>query len=482
MTTLSLAPYAWWPLGVLSCYLLLWLLKQVHSGAGAAWIGWFYGAGLFGSGASWVYVSIHTYGNAPTFLAVILTTLFCGGLALLSALSAWLFYRFLRQAGLMSYLGFASLWVIFEWLRSWLLTGFPWLYIGYAHIDTWLSGWVPITGIFGISFLCAVTGAAILGYQIERSRPCLAALGLTLACWPLGWYLSTQTWVQQADAPPVSVVMIQANISQELKWLPEYYQPTLDLYATMTEPELGADIIIWPEAAIPNYFHRASGFLDPMSQQAADTDSALLTGIPHLSSDGTGYHNSIVGLGKASGRYHKQRLVPFGEYVPLESWLRGLIAFFDLPMSHFSQGPADQALLKVDTMLVAPFICYEIVYPELVRQQSAQADLLVTISNDSWFGQSIGPLQHLQMARMRALENGRYLLRGTNNGVSAIIDAKGAIIQQSPQFEATILRGEAFRMSGQTPFSRWGNWPTLITCFLMLAIGHRHHQRCADDS
>jgi len=294
--------------------------------------------------------------------------------------------------------------------------------------------------------------------------------------------LSTQTWVQQADAPPVSVVMIQANISQELKWLPEYYQPTLDLYATMTEPELGADIIIWPEAAIPNYFHRASGFLDPMSQQAADTDSALLTGIPHLSSDGTGYHNSIVGLGKASGRYHKQRLVPFGEYVPLESWLRGLIAFFDLPMSHFSQGPADQALLKVDTMLVAPFICYEIVYPELVRQQSAQADLLVTISNDSWFGQSIGPLQHLQMARMRALENGRYLLRGTNNGVSAIIDAKGAIIQQSPQFEATILRGEAFRMSGQTPFSRWGNWPTLITCFLMLAIGHRHHQRCADDS
>lgn len=470
MATLALAPFYWWPLGLVSCYLLLWLLQEASSHRSGMFLGWCYGVGLFGSGASWVYVSIHTYGNAPVALAVFLTAMFCGGLALLSGLMAWLYCRFLRGENLTSYLGFAALWVLFEWLRTWLLTGFPWLFLGYSALDSWLAGWAPVIGVFGMSFMFVASAVTLRAVIQHQSQNRILALGLALSCWPAGLALQSIDWVQPTDNSELGVAMVQANIPQELKWLPEHYQPTLDLYSNLTKPEIGTSLIIWPEAAIPNYFHRATPFLEPLGEQTAAAGTALITGIPHLSADGEGYHNSIVAMGTASGVYHKQRLVPFGEYVPLENWLRGLIAFFDLPMSHFSQGPEGQALLRVRDLLVAPFICYEIVYPELVRQQSTQADFLITISNDSWFGESLGPLQHLQMARMRALENGRYLLRGTNNGVSAIINERGHVKSQTPQFETTVLRGKVLSMSGRTPYNRSGNWPALLISALLLMI------------
>ncbi len=470
LVTLSLAPFDLWPLGILSCALYGYLLCLCNTRE-AIWRGWLYGLGLFGSGASWVYVSIHVHGYASVPLATVLTLAFCAGLALLHALFAWCYVRWVRALPGGMLLGFPALWVLFEWLRSWLLTGFPWLYLGYAHLDTWIAGWAPVFGVFGLSFICALTGICLfLSWRSRQLISITTYLGLIVTLWLGGGVLKPIEWVGRASEEPLSVALYQPNIPQEHKWDRAWYQPILEQFETAVEQGYGKDIILWPESAIPRTYHRARDFLDPIAARAKAFESTLITGIPTRSADGESYYNSIVSLGEGRGQYDKQRLVPFGEYVPLEAWLRGLIRFFDLPMSNFSAGSPDQAPLRADSYRVAPFICYEVVYPDLVAANAGDADLLVTISNDSWFGSSIGPLQHLQMARMRALENGRYMLRGTNNGVSAIIDHRGQLVGQTDQFVTTTLHGEAEVMLGRTPFSSFGSAVIIGGCALALLI------------
>ncbi len=470
LITLSLAPYDIWPAAILSCCLYMALLRDCPVRL-AVWRGWLFGVGMFGTGISWVYVSIHEHGHASVLLALSLTTLFCAAMALLHALFAWVYVRFLRHLMAGMLLGFPALWVLFEWLRSWFLTGFPWLYIGYSTLDTWAQGWVPVIGVFGVSLLCAFSASCIyLAYMRRHVQAYLVYGTMIASIWLIGWQLQQAKWVAAASATPLSVGIVQPNIPQELKWQREYYEPTLALYQSMTEPLLGMDIILWPESAIPNYYQRSGEFLLPLASKARKQGSALIIGIPWQVEGSPNYHNSIVAMGNGSGQYHKQRLVPFGEYVPLESLLRGLIAFFNLPMSGFSPGPANQQPILAHDFRLSPFICYEIVYPELVRKYAQQADLMITISNDSWFGSSIGPLQHLQMARMRALENGRYLIRGTNNGISAIIDEHGTVLTQSPQFERLNLVGEAQVMLGATPYSRIGSLPVIVLCWVLLGL------------
>ncbi len=470
LITLSLAPYNLWPAAILSCCLYMGLLRKctVHL---AAWRGWLYGIGLFGTGASWIYVSIHDHGNAGVLLAGFLTALFCAGLASMHALLAWIYARFLRDLMAGMLVGFPALWVLFEWVRSWLFTGFPWLYIGYATLDTWAEGWIPVIGVFGVSLLSAFSASCLyLAYMRRHPQAYLVYGTMVASLWLIGWQLQEAKWVAPASATPLSVGIVQANIPQAVKWQREYYEPTLALYESMTEPLLGKDIVLWPESAIPNYYQRAQSFLDPLGQRAYERGTALITGIPWRPEGSRAYFNSIVVLGQGSGVYHKRRLVPFGEYVPMQDWLRGIVDFFDLPMSAFTRGNANQIPLIAHDFRVAPFICYEIVYPELVRQFAQQADLMITISNDSWFGSSIGPLQHLQMARMRALENGRYLIRATNNGISAIIDERGKLLESSPQFERISITGHAQVMLGETPFSRIGSLPIIILCSVLLLV------------
>lgn len=468
LVTLSLAPFSLWPAGILACALYAYLLASC-SPRQALWRGWLFGSGLFGSGASWVYVSIHVYGAASLPLAAGLTALFCGALGLLHAAQAWLYARYIRLLPGGMLLGFAALWVLGEWLRSWLLTGFPWLYLGYAHLDTWLAGWAPITGVYGLSFAVAFSGsAAFLAWRSRQAAMLLSYAGLVGTLWIGGLMLRPIEWVVPASELPLSVAIYQPNIPLDVKWNRSAYGTILGQYERSLRPLFVHDLILWPESAIPRVYDRARDFLDPIDRRAELSDTTLITGIPARNETGQ-YFNSIIALGQGAGRYDKQRLVPFGEYVPLEQWLRGLIRFFDLPMSNFSAGPAEQPPLRAGNHRVAPLICYEVVYPELAADSARDAELLVTISNDSWFGRSIGPLQHLEMARMRALENGRFLLRGTNNGVSAIINHRGQVVARSEQFVETTLVGDAQVMLGHTPFTSFGSLPLLLGLMLLLA-------------
>lgn len=482
LTPLALAPLDWWLLALLTpaCLALLsWQqpLKRLYL------VCFGFGLGMFGVGASWVYVSIHEFGYAPVWLATLLTALFVAFLALVFALPfgllGWRPRRFRNSAGNSTLpfgahlLAFTALWVLGEWLRSWLFTGFPWLYLGYSQWHTPLAGLAPVTGVYGLSLAVVASSCGLL-YLASSRRRIAAHIVILLALasvWLGSQALRSVAWTQPvAGTAPLQVSLVQANIPQEKKWSLDFLDTTLNRYRTLSEPAWQSDWVIWPEAALPMLYHQAGPFLEEIHHRALHTQTALITGILYDNRQEQQYFNSAVGLGLASGIYHKTHLVPFGEYVPLEHWLRGIIQFFNLPTSIISKGPAQQHGLQIGSHNLATAICYEIVYPDLVARSARDREVILTISNDAWFGASWGPLQHLEMAQMRALETGRYVIRGTNNGVSALINPQGEVQQRSEQFVQTVLTGPVTPMRGTTPFMTWGSLPVTLLC-LLLSVG-----------
>ena len=477
----SFAPYDFWPVQLASIALLFFSLHELTPKQ-ALWRGWWYGLGVFASGVSWVYVSIHVYSHTPAPLAFFMTFLFVAGLGWFFALMTYSYQKWFAHKAL-PFLSFAIIWVLFEWLRSWLLGGFPWLFLGDAHLNTPLAGFAPVLGVYGISLIMALSACVLVHWQW---RICFLSGGaLLLAPWVLGFALSQVNWTTPMENGQIDVVAIQGNISQERKWLPDEIYPTLEKYREASEKNWDADLILWPETAITVLHHQAKEYLKYLNTEGEKHHTSVITGIPYQQTQAEAfpgaYHNSILALGESSGLYHKQKLVPFGEYVPLPQSWRGLLTFFNIPMSDFLAGNTDQTPIKVvsETLEydIAPYICYDIVYPDHVANFARDTGLLITISNDAWFGHSIGPLQHFAIARMRALENGRYLLRSTNTGITALIDHKGQVVKQLPQFEYGVLKARAQVMTGNTPFNIFSSWPVLIFSWLTLLIIRLHQSR-----
>lgn len=466
---LAFAPFALWPLAALCAGALGWLLRGLRPRR-AFGLAWWFGLGFYGVGTSWIYVSIHGYGGASAPLAAVLTGLFCLGMALLFALPFALCGYLDQQRLRGALLGFPAVWVLGEWLRGWLLTGFPWLYVGYAPIDTPLAGLAPVTGVLGMSLVVAITGAA--PFALAR-RPRWARVGavvaLVAAPWSVAGWLHQRAWTTPIP-PGLEVALVQPAQSLNMKWDATALPAILTNFVATNRRHADVDLLLWPETAIPRFRHQMAPLLKREHDWARAENLGLLLGIPLAAGEDGPYYNGLIGLGTAEGSYGKRRLVPFGEYVPLESALRGLIAFFDLPMSSFSRAPEQQPLLTLDGLRIASAICYEIVYPDLVATSATAANLLVTVSNDTWFGASIGPHQHFQMARLRAIENGKPLLRATNDGITAVIDADGRVAAQLPQFEAGVLQASTLPRAGATPFSRHGSLPVVLGCAALLAL------------
>nr|WP_246341327.1 apolipoprotein N-acyltransferase [Simiduia aestuariiviva] len=469
---LGLAPFDLWPVALLG---LMTFFAVIHAAPKqTAGLSFAFGLGMYGLGVSWVFVSIHGFGQAGVPLALLLTGIFITFLAAVFALPFWLWHKYVPGAP--SLWALPLLWVLNEGLRTWLFTGFPWLFIGYGHLASPLAGWAPIVGIYGLGLL--LTATAIVPLLIRtghRSRwPATIALALV---WTLGTPLQSLEWTQPIG-PERTVAMVQPNIPQEHKWDPDWLQPTYDRLVYHSADLWSVDWLIWPEAALPTLLSEAQPFLAHQAEQAQATHTALVTGVivdePRVVEQAgrrflaQRYYNSLVVVGQGHGLYHKQRLVPFGEYVPFEDQLRGLIEFFNLPMSVLHRGPSEQQPLVLGQSPVWPAVCYEIVYPDLIAAGSRNAHAILTVSNDAWFGGSIAPIQHLQMAQMRALETQRPVLRATNNGISALIDERGHITAQAPQFELTTLSGSVQPRAGQTPFMITGSLPLMMLCALLL--------------
>ncbi|MBP3863988.1 MAG: apolipoprotein N-acyltransferase, partial [Pseudomonas sp.] len=382
LTTLALAPFDIWPLALVALALFYLGLRDL-SPKQALGRGWCFGFGLFGAGTSWIYYSIHHFGGASVLLAGFLMLLFTAAIAWFFALPAWVWARWIRrnEAPLADTLAFAALWVAQEAFRGWFLTGFPWLYSGYSQLDGPLAGLAPLGGMWLVSFTLALTAALLcnLPRLIKARRKAFVAAGVVLLIgpWAVGQALKHHAWTSPSG-DPLSVAAIQGNIEQSMKWDPAQVNAQLALYRDMTFSSKRVDLIVWPETAVPVLKENAEGFLSMMGRFAADRNSALITGVPIRQEvrHEPRYFNGITAVGEGDGVYLKQKLVPFGEYVPLQDVLRGLIAFFDLPMSDFARGPADQAMLQAKGYQIAPLICYEVVYPDFVAGLAAQSDIL----------------------------------------------------------------------------------------------------------
>ncbi|WP_333615007.1 apolipoprotein N-acyltransferase [Psychrobacter sp.] len=473
----ALAPYGFWPVALVSPAILYALLMPDMTGKRAFVIGQAYGTGLWCVGAFWLYTSIHVYGDTPVWLALIMIALMGLGMGLFHGFLALIFNRVVGKQPL----SFAALWVLQEWMKTWLFTGFPWLFVGYAFTEQyWLSSLAPVAGVFAVSFVAVLLAASLVellrrrgGYMI----PTAALLILSCALW-----LLNPQWTKPKGTPDLSVSLIQGNIPQDLKWLTEYQVETLKIYATLSSTEWGSDMILWPESSIPMFQDEALGFISEVVKVAKETDTTWVTGIPYKDTaafdaktdKSPPFYNSVIALGAdAEGLYKKQRLVPFGEYIPFEGMLDILpnLAGSQDIMS-YSRGSDNQSPLRVRGHNLGAAVCYEVAYPDTTRKNAINTDFLLTISNDAWFGSSAGPLQHLQMVQMRALENGRWFMRATNTGVTAIIDHKGHIVKRAPQFERTVLRGNVQARVGNTPYMRAGNYPILIIIALLLLLSY----------
>lgn len=472
---LGFAPFSWYLLPVLALAVLAALLFTSRSRQ-AFLYGWLFGVGQFGVGVSWVYVSIYLYGNAGLLLSIAVMLLFVMFLALFPALMAWGLARVRIVSGGWFYLAaFPSAWALSEWVRSWIFTGFPWLNLGYSQVESPLLGFAPIVGVYGVGWLAALS-AGLLTWLFSGGKGArfFAPAGLLLL-WTGGFALGNYHWTE-ATGNGLVATLIQGNIPQELKWKPEQQQATLERYAQLSREHLDSDIIVWPETAIPAFYDQVEvEFIDPLREEFEQHGVSLVTGVPVLDRSQWNYYNSVISLDQPGRFYYKVHLVPFGEYLPLRDWLAGILGFLPVPQADFTAGELQQPLLEAAGYPIGTSICYEIAFGEQLINALPEAAFLVNVSNDAWFGDSLAPHQQLEMARMRARETERYVLRATNTGISAIIDADGGWVIRSRQFETQAITGEVQPRTGATPYVRWGNWPVVLASLGLLLVARRYN-------
>ncbi len=462
-TVLAFAPFSLQPVAF---FTLAWLIHLwMHAPPRrCAWIGFLFGLGLFGAGVSWVYVSLHYFGGMPAPVAGFATVAFCAFLALFPAVAGWLQARVPASDAARACLLIPAVWVLYEWLLSWIFTGFPWLALGYAAAGWPLQGFAPLGGVYAISFL-TVSVAGML-WLVARRQASVAFAIAVIAALGAGEALRHVPWSEPAGEP-VSAALVQGNIAQEMKFRPERAPHILDTYARLAEGTQ-ARLIVFPETALPAFFHRIDpAYLARLEAAAKRNEGDLLLGVPFRRGDE--YFNSVITLGVSPRQaYHKVHLVPFGEFVP--PGFRWTLELMSIPLSDFSRGAPDQPPLAVAGQRVAANICYEDVFGAEIARSLPEATLLVNLSNVAWFGDSLAPAQHLQIARLRAIETGRMHLTATNTGITAAIDRDGRVLKQLAPFTEGRLEVMAQGYSGATPYARLRDWPIVLLALGILGV------------
>ncbi|WP_044170123.1 apolipoprotein N-acyltransferase [Candidatus Pantoea carbekii] len=478
--TLSFSPYNFWPAALISLFGLQTLLLNKHFIQTSA-IGFIWGIGLFFSGINWIYISIANFGRMPTAINIFIVMLLISYLSFYPMLFAILMNCFWPYPSLCRFsLAAPALWHITEFSRSYILTGFPWLQFGYSQIDGPLKGLAPLAGVEAITFLLMIiTGLFAHAFYNRALKSAMAAITIIFIC---QWSIKLR-WYQSIPEHSINIAIIQGNIPQSIKWDTKQLIHTLNIYTSYTHRWMDkVSIIIWPESAITDLESNQQPFLHALDHELRAHGSALVTGIidSDIEHNNCRNYNSLIVLGDTESysyhnqnRYQKNHLVPFGEFMPQEKLLRYLAPFFNFPMSSFSHGNYLQRPLRIAGYNFTCSICYEIILGEQIRENlHPDTNCLLTISNDAWFGRSIGPWQHFQMARMRALELGRPLLCATNNGISAVINANGNVEKMIPPFTRQVLNSKVTFTTGQTPYSKFGVRPVWLCTLINLIIAN----------
>lgn len=466
----AFAPFNYYLLTIIPPAILLTIWLQTTPKQ-AFWSGWLFGLGFFGVGVSWVYVSLHHFGNMGPLLAGFITALFIMYLSAFIAVQGYCFARFFPTQNLEKMLFiFPACWVIFEALRGWVFTGFSWVFLGDSQVSSPLRGLGPILSVYGMSFAIAFTSAVVVAlFKIKQLKTKIFLVIAVILLWGSAALLSQIKWTHPVG-DKIKVSLIQGNISQSLKWDPQHARESAKLYYQLTQEHWDSNIIIWPEAALILPGNEAAEFLYNLDKIASSKNVALLTGMPYFNQEQKRYYNSLITVGNATGIYLKRHLVPFGEFMPLRTWTDALSKIFDIPMSDLYSGPAEQPLLTAHGVTIAPYICYEITYPQEVLATLNNAQLIVTINDDSWFAQSFAAAQQAQIAQVRSLETGRYQLFITNTGITAIINPQGQIETQIPTDKVAVLTGYIYAMEGATPLMTYSIYIILGLILLRLIV------------
>lgn len=458
----------------------------------AALIAFCWGLGFFGAGVHWIYISLLQYGNFPTTVAVLIVFFLVCYLSLYPALFSYLLQKLTRPYSFIQLVvAVPALWQITEFLRGWIFNGFSWLQLGYSQLNSFLRVYIPIFGVNFLSlFIPLLCGSFIYLFHmrktIKRKQCCFVLFGIF--CFGLvTWSLSLISWTKTDPTRSANFALIQGNIKQSIKWRPEQLNKTLKNYHYLTEAYLPiSDILIWPEAAITDAEIKQQSYLLELDRLAKHHNSSIAIGIidANYSKHGTQILNSLIVLGDktpyqypSKNRYNKRHLIPFGEYIPLSKWLKPIAQYLNIPMAKMSAGRDTQPQLVMQGFKFASVICYEIILPELVWSSfKSDTDFLLTVSNDAWFGDSIAPWQHLQMAQARAMEFGRPLLRSTNDGITVAINQYGKVIKKLPQFKQAVLTINLSPAIGTTPFSLWGTsvyWLITLALFIIVLFNYK---------
>jgi apolipoprotein N-acyltransferase len=466
----SFAPLNWWPLAVLCPALLMWLWQGATPRMGA-WLGFWFNAGTFAAGTYWLYISIRIFGEAPLWVAIALMVALIAIMALYHAALGYFVTRWLPPSGAVRWLlGVPAAWLLIEWWRGWFLSGFSWLSLGYSQTDTWLASFAPIAGVYGISAMLLLSAGALTA-AICGTKP-VRILGVIVFVlpWLAGGVLRSLDWTRPAG-PPVTVAVVQGNISQEQKWLDSNQDTILKLYRELTEKTLGTQLIVWPESAVPDLANNQIDYISELYHETRARNSALVFGVLRESDAGEHYFNSVLALDNKVSWYDKDHLVPFAEFFPVPDLVRSWLRLMSLPYSDFTRGGTNQPPLSAAGLELGTTVCYEDAYGSAMLGVLRQANALVNVTNDAWFGHSTARYQHFQIARMRALEAGRYLIRAANNGVSGIIGPHGEVIALAPEFQTYVLHSSVMPRSGLTPYARVGNWLIVLLATGALAYG-----------
>jgi apolipoprotein N-acyltransferase len=477
LLTFAFAPFAIYPLAVIAPAGLMFFLLSA-SPKRAFWLGYLFGIGLFGAGVYWIFISIHFIGDLSTLFSVIITSGLVAILACFPATACYLTNRYFPSPASAKILfAFPAIWVIVEWIRSWILTGFAWLFLGYSQTNSPLRGFAPILSVYGVSLAVLISSAllvfAFIYFKQKNYKQMYLHLLVLFLIWTIGAALSFIPWTRP-NGQPITVSLIQGNVPQTIKWDPKHVNVSLDRYKTLTESVWGkSKIIIWPESSVPLPLANASEFINSLDEKAQQTGSHLILGVPIENETKNGYYNALVTLGDVKSVYLKRRLVPFGEYIPLRDFIARALKFMEIPMSNIVSGANNQQPLTLENTTISASICFEITFPEMIRSTDKNLGLLLSVTNDAWFGYSSAQAQHLQMAAMRAIELGRPVLFASNDGITAVINPDGKIAAAAPQRQIFVLNTTVQPTYGLTPWMKNGMDPILIILIGLLIAAIR---------
>ncbi|MDR2093726.1 MAG: apolipoprotein N-acyltransferase [Azoarcus sp.] len=470
LSAAAFAPLAWFPLAFVSLAILAALLERASSARAGFGLGFAWGLGAFGAGVSWLYIALERYGGMHPLLAAFAIFLFCAYLALYPAIAGAIYVRWRAGGAARRALLFAAAWLSAEWLRGTLFTGFPWLAIGYTQTPpSPLAGYFAVVGVYGVGSLTALVAAlaafcAAVPASARKKAALLFAMPVVLIA-AAGWGLSRHAWVAP-EGEPLAVSLVQPNIEQSLKWDPASFAEVLRINADLVHAARG-EIVVLPETALPTLDWLPKGYLDVLTAPLDRRGATLLTGV--FVQEAGQYHNSAITLGAGGGQgYTKRHLVPFGEYSPpLFGWFYSLV---NLPMAKQFPGERIQPPFTLHGRHIAVNICYEDIFGAELISSLPQAGLMLNLSNLAWYGDSHAQPQHLQIARVRAMESGRPMLRSTNTGMTALALPDGSVPAVLPAFTRGVLETRVTAYRGSTPYARWGDAPALAGALMILAV------------